>query len=449
MLNILLVEDDPHFLGAVTDVLTEQGWKVTGAPDGKKAREIINVSSPFDLIISDTQMPHLTGIELLQWVQSNKPTPFVLMTGFSLVMETKKAHDLGASDFLLKPFETHDLLDMVKRLCGHKLNHEKPEKKKSENEYCKVSLEEFVSAGNLNFDVHVKLGSRYVKIGRKGDPIPVDRIHTYKSKGLKHLYVLKDDFRTLVSFNLNLAKTVAQTDKIQMEKKANFMRYTGEVILERAFIAGVDDEAYNEARDFLTTSMNVLTDEPNSLNLLESLNSHSDHIYAHSLCVSIFSVLIAKQMGWTSTANLFKLSVAGIFHDIGKKELDRELLAKPRPLLTHTERKAIETHPLRGRDILLELKAIPSEAVAVAYEHHEDQIGTGFPRGISKHAIHPFAQIVRVANLFAEFALKSPTHSGMSPAQAIKHLEVHYRDSMAPEPFLALAKIFKVPVMPP
>ena len=222
------------------------------------------------------------------------------------------------------------------------------------------------------------------------------------------------------------------------------MRYTGEVLLEKAFITGVDEDSFNEAKDFLTTSMDVLTDEPMALSLIDSLNSHSDHIYAHSLCSSVYAVLIAKEMGWTSTVNLFKLSLAGVFHDIGKKEIDRALLDKPRPLLTHAERQVIESHAQRGREILLSLRNMPSEVAEVAYQHHEDQLGTGFPRGLSKLQIHPYAQIVRLANLFSEFALKSPSHRGMAAPAAIQHIITHYGESVTQDSLKALCALFKI-----
>jgi putative nucleotidyltransferase with HDIG domain len=360
-------------------------------------------------------------------------------------METQQAHELGADHFLNKPFEHDELVAIVKETCAAKLQVPEALARVAPIEYCKVSLEEFVSAEKISFDVYVKLGSRFVKIGRRGDDVPRDRIAIYREKGLKHLFISKEDFRELVNFNLKLAKTVASAQKVSKEKKTNFMRYTGEIILEKAFVEGVDEEAFNDAKNFLTTSMDILTDDDETFNILESLNSHSDHLYAHSLCVSIYSSMIAKEMGWTSASNLFKLSLAGIFHDIGKKEIDRALLDKARPLLNHSERKEIESHAERGREILLMLPQIPSEVVAVAYEHHENILATGYPRSPGRHTIHPMSHIVHVADLFAEFTLRGPNnHQGMSANHAIQHLIAHYRESCLPEPFNALCRICKV-----
>lgn len=114
--SILIVEDDEFFREALKDSLSRHGFKVSVAADGKSARLILNLSS-FDLILSDIQMPHMTGVELLAWVKENKPSvPVVLMTGFSQIVETKKAHELGAAGFIPKPFTDKDVLELIKEI---------------------------------------------------------------------------------------------------------------------------------------------------------------------------------------------------------------------------------------------------------------------------------------------------------------------------------------------
>ncbi|MGE0527008.1 MAG: HD domain-containing phosphohydrolase [Bdellovibrionales bacterium] len=443
MASLLLVEDDQYFRSALKKVLSEKGWSIVEAPDGKVARDILKATPRFDVILSDIQLPHLTGVELLQWVKESKPTPVVLMTGFARILETTRAHELGADEFLTKPFEMSDLLAVLKKFAPRPADDKPAVPAEIESaEFCKVSLEDFVSSSKIVFDVFVQLGSRFLRIGRKGEPVPVERFLAYREKGLKYLFVRRDDFRNLVKFNLHLTKTLKANASVAKEKKKNFLRYTGEVLLEKAFVAGMNTEAVLEAKDFLITSLDLLADESETFELIESFNSHSDHVYAHSLCVSTYATMIAKAMDWKSSANLFKLALCGLFHDIGKKEIDRSILDKPRHKLTAAERKVYETHPTRGREILATIKHIPNEVIAVTYEHHEDNLGRGFPRNISRKEIHPFTQIVRVANLFANLVIRTPFHEGMSPPDAIEHILIHYGDSINPEPYDALKKLF-------
>ena len=444
MSKILVAEDDDYFRMAIVQFLSSKGHTVIEAPNGKVAREILPASD-VEIILCDVQMPFLDGVELLTWVKEHKPTPFILMTGFTNLLETQTAFDLGADDFLAKPFKNEELLKAVKNILDKKFNKNQNEDSGSvDHLYCKVSIEEFVSRNHIEFDVYVKLSAKkFVKIGHKGDPIPTDRIKQYQSKGVKFLHILKEDFNLLVNFNMQLMGAIKKTSTITKEKKLQFTKYTGELILERAFVSDVDAESFREAKDFLTNSLNVVAEEDEeAFQLIDVLNHHSDFVYAHSLGVSMYSVLIAKKMGFTSSQILFKLGLAGIFHDIGKKEIPVEILSKSRLLMTQKERAQYETHATRGRDILLSLRGMPSDVTQMVYEHHEDCQGQGYPQGLTRKEMHPLSKILIVANLFCEHALKSPSNPGLSAQAAIKHIENIYLDRLDSAAMSGLKQLF-------
>lgn len=441
MRRILLVEDDDQFRRAMAMSLKDQKYEVIEAANGKVAREICGTQK-FDLVISDVQMPFLDGVELLEWIKKNCPMPFVLMTAFTNLLETKTAFELGADDFLAKPFSQADLRQVLLKLFGPK-QPESQSVAEVEVQFCKVSIDEFVSRPRIDFDVYVRLSARkYVKIGHAGDEIPRERIEGYKQKGQKHLYIRREDFSKLVDFNLELSKVIAKNDKIQFEKKMNFMKYTGEVILEKAFVAGVDQESYGEAQEMLVSTVNVMSELPEHLELLNVLNDHSDWIYAHSVGTAMFSLMLARKMGFTTANTYFKLGMAGIFHDVGYKEIPREILEKPRPLLTQSERTLIETHVTRSYEILSCLRTIPSDVMEIVYQHHEDILGQGYPRRLEKLKLHPLAKIVQVADQFAMVAIKGPHHAGMSGKNAVSYLTEIHKDKFEKDVLVALHSIF-------
>ena len=114
MKKVLVVEDDDFFRDSICDVLKGK-YSVLQAPNGKSACEILTLSD-VDLVISDIQMPEFSGIELLEWSKKNKPVPFVIMTGFSTLLETQSAFDLGAQGFIAKPFKIADLMNNLKSI---------------------------------------------------------------------------------------------------------------------------------------------------------------------------------------------------------------------------------------------------------------------------------------------------------------------------------------------
>ncbi|MCB0414148.1 MAG: response regulator, partial [Bdellovibrionales bacterium] len=441
--KILLVEDSEFFRAALKSTLESNNYEVLEAPNGKAARDIIPTISP-DLILSDIQMPHFNGVELLKWTKENHPTKFMLMTGFSHILETQNAFELGADEFIAKPFDEEDLIDKINNLLRDSTRENNTDVPLEEKiKYCKVSLEDFVSDKAINLDIFIQLKpGKFLKIAHKGGKLDDERIENYKSKGLKELYIRQEDFAKVLDFNIKLSKLVAHSSSIPIEKKERFLLHTAEVILEKTFVDGVDKVIFDNAKDFLTTSIDLLAKDDQTFTLLEALNNHTDYLYAHCLGVSMYSVMIAKKMKWSSTANLFKLAFSGLMHDIGKKEIDPDLLLKSRPELTFKERQMIETHAMRGKLILESLKSAPSEAVAVAFEHHEDILGQGYPRQIGKNEIHPMAKIVHVANEFCNYTIKGPHHPPVSGDKALSLLDNLKRESLDHVAFRALKEIF-------
>src|ERR1035438_9099714 len=129
-------------------------------------------------------------------------------------------------------------------------------------------------------------------------------------------------------------------------------------------------------------------------------------LFAHSVAVSVFSVMIGVQVGWKSVV-LEKLALGGLLHDIGKKEISPEILSKPRALMKESEVAEFESHAVRGMHILRSLPEVPDDVIAIAYEHHEAAFGQGYPRKLKLVYINPLARVVGLANEFALLTMKS------------------------------------------
>lgn len=115
--RILLVDDEPILLKAVEFKLKKEGMHVTTASNGEDAIEQLENSEAFDLVITDVMMPGLGGMELLRSVKGNNPNMKVLLlTGLKTEDTVVDAFDLGADDFMTKPFNPKELVLRVKKL---------------------------------------------------------------------------------------------------------------------------------------------------------------------------------------------------------------------------------------------------------------------------------------------------------------------------------------------
>jgi two-component system chemotaxis response regulator CheY len=117
--QVLIVDDMKTMRKLVTKSLSEMGLKnVTEAEDGQKAWDILIAGNgKFGLVISDWNMPNVSGLEFLKRVRSEekfKTLPFVLLTAESETAQVMTAISAGVSSYLVKPFSTAALAEKLK-----------------------------------------------------------------------------------------------------------------------------------------------------------------------------------------------------------------------------------------------------------------------------------------------------------------------------------------------
>ena len=114
-IQILFVDDDLEFLEVLRDYFGAEGHAVVTASSGHEALEILN-NSTFDLIVSDVDMPKMSGIQFLQELQNrNIPIPFVFLSAHTTMSE-RKALDLGAVGYFEKPQRLDDMRQGLLRI---------------------------------------------------------------------------------------------------------------------------------------------------------------------------------------------------------------------------------------------------------------------------------------------------------------------------------------------
>ena len=116
--KILLVDDDESILLAVSRVLTVSGFEVVTAPGGVPGLEMATSVKP-DAVVCDVNMPDMDGFEVLQRVRADPDTvslPFILLTSADERENVRKAMQMGADDFISKPFKRQELIDAVNQV---------------------------------------------------------------------------------------------------------------------------------------------------------------------------------------------------------------------------------------------------------------------------------------------------------------------------------------------
>lgn len=118
MPHILVVEDEEHLATGIKFNLEAEGYSVTHAADGNTALELFESDSPgIDLVILDLMLPGMSGYSVCESIRENGfQIPILMLSARTLVEDRTRGFDVGADQYLTKPFELDELLSRVNRL---------------------------------------------------------------------------------------------------------------------------------------------------------------------------------------------------------------------------------------------------------------------------------------------------------------------------------------------
>ncbi|HIE50410.1 MAG TPA: response regulator transcription factor [Armatimonadetes bacterium] len=111
--KILIVEDDPAVVRSLQALLTTEGYEVVATADGAEALHLVEVEKP-DLILLDIILPGLNGLQVCQQLRTKVFTPVIMLTAKSDEVDKVLGLEMGADDYVTKPFSARELLARVR-----------------------------------------------------------------------------------------------------------------------------------------------------------------------------------------------------------------------------------------------------------------------------------------------------------------------------------------------
>ena len=186
--HILIVDDDKRILQLINDYLIKNNFRISTADNALKAREKIE-NIEFDLIILDIMMPGESGLKLTDTLKKNNfKTPILLLSALGNADDRIKGLEIGANDYLAKPFEPKELLLRMKNLI-------------KKNKYNKQKTK-IVKFGPYTFNLKKEI------LKKNG------KIFILTSSETKLLYILaKNDGKPIIRYNLSKILNIPNTSR--------------------------------------------------------------------------------------------------------------------------------------------------------------------------------------------------------------------------------------------
>lgn len=118
--RVLVIEDEPNIIEAVSFFLSRDGWEVFTHSNGHDAVDAVSHRAP-DLVILDLMLPGRSGVEILRDLRADarwQDLPVIMLTARGHSRDRAEAEDAGASLFMTKPFSNSDILEAARSLVG-------------------------------------------------------------------------------------------------------------------------------------------------------------------------------------------------------------------------------------------------------------------------------------------------------------------------------------------
>ncbi|MDQ1257080.1 MAG: Response regulator [Candidatus Hydrogenedentes bacterium] len=449
--RILIADDESVIRELMTDVLTDEGYIVETAENGREALEILKGNDEFVVLLTDIMMPEMDGIELIRESRQLYPALIpIVMTGFATLDTARAAVKEGAYDYVLKPFSLTEIkLAVSNALERHRLANDNARLREI-NELFNISetiagihdehsLLEFVLNAALE-RVSAERGSLMVTT-EDGDSLEV-----VTSVGLS------EEARTLpVQIGTGISGWVAQNVKpllvediskhpqvaeisrrlhdasfisVPLERKASTAFGASNSGNEPRVIAVLNVNEKKDGGSFTEGDLKVLSIVANHasaaienvrlirdiqiahLSTLKSmallLEAKDPYTHGHSERVRDYAVLAARRLG-LSAQEIETLKLGAVLHDIGKVGVPDAVLNKDgRP--TAEEWDMIKRHPVIGHDVLAPVRFLREEHLMLVRHHHEKIDGSGYPDGLSGDTLPMAVRIIAAADSYDAMA---------------------------------------------
>lgn len=251
-------------------------------------------------------------------------------------------------------------------------------------------------------------------------PIQATDLDRLRERGVKHLFIptsARDDYQAYL-------RRISQCDpllgEVSIQARVGALNEVVRDMLRTSFSNNDVAQTVQAASDLADMACNLISQDGFHSNDLFQVLHHDYTTFTHSANVALYCTMLAKGLGY-STADITEITAGGLLHDLGKLEIAESILCKPGRLDDH-EFRVIQMHPTVGFRRLMNRDDLSYGQLMMVYQHHERLDGGGYPVGVPRSEIHPWAKLCAVVDIFEAVTSVRPYRKPMLRDKAIELL---------------------------
>ena len=240
----------------------------------------------------------------------------------------------------------------------------------------------------------------------------------------------------IASIRVNALESFEGEDGVYTARKADIREVSKKIFFETigtikevmTQIRGDQHADVRKLKRLVQKTIHLIMEDESILLGLTTIKNYDEYTYNHSVNVSIYSLAMGRRLGF-SRDTLTELGMTGLFHDVGKSMVPKEILNKP-AALDQTEWVLMKKHPLMGVETVLNLKQLgevnPRMVIGI-FDHHLKYDLSGYPRLFQKKKVSLFGRILQIADAYD--AMTTPRVYKKNPYTLEETLAIMLKDS--------------------
>lgn len=259
--------------------------------------------------------------------------------------------------------------------------------------FVSISLEDIVPGEPLPVQTYLYLNHRFILYRNRGDVIDRTTFDRMEQKKVGNFFIRRTDETSMLAW-IESCKNVREQD-LPISRELQNARQEAHRSMLDIFHSSHPNEVVTRT---LKTSEKLVTELmkfPFAAKPLAQLQTHSRSTVDHSVNVSVLSVFLAMNMGYTHVLILRHLASGALLHDVGKSKIEVD----ENDSTVQAEEK-LKKHPELALKFIEDDETISKEAKMIVAQHHECHDGSGYPKGMRGKEIYDLAKIVAIANEF-------------------------------------------------
>ncbi len=284
-----------------------------------------------------------------------------------------------------------------------------------------IALGTLCASGVLAFDLFLpgEKPGQMVLYRQRSHPLDQEDFQRLLERGVRTLFISGADAD---EYREHLRDSIISNEALSPVYRYQALREAARAVLSDALARHDCGTAVNVARDLSREMVRTVCESKLIVSELLKAMSHDYSSFAHAVNTATYCLLLAKKWGVSDGEELLQIGQEALLHDIGMQNVPRHVLNKTEKLAA-SDRQLVRQHTTEGFLELCHRDDLTFGQLMMVYGHHERCDGLGYPAGLVRSEIHPYARLCAIADAYTALTANRPHRLASRKANVLEYLD--------------------------